>query len=158
MDDRQDQQRAFPDLPWSSGSRLHPWLWSAVVQINRWAGGEPYLKRIVAEGTTEQSALEGLWGYYEHGYTGTGDWILLEPTEAPREFQTWEDVHAAAQAIPVTLYTVDCPICGVDCVETESEFGAVHDWPEYLDYHMENYHHRMPRDADELAERGAVPA
>lgn len=142
----------LPDLPWGQGSRRHAWLWAAVaVNVAYDAERTPRLLAIAAEHATEATVREAAQRYAEARYGNVATVHIVAPTEPMPTFETSEALVKAAVPIPVTLYTVDCPLCGTDAVQEQSEWGACDDPMEYLHYHVDEHHHDLPSE-DDLAE------
>lgn len=142
---------ALPELPFSAGSdRRHQWLWAAIVVNNDGDGTPPRLLNIVGEGT-ESEVRQIAQKYLGRGYSNVADMHIVAPDLPQPVFPHREAAAKAATVVPVTLYTIDCPICGTDVVCEEGEYssrdldGAI----DTLHYHLEEQHGDLPADEDE---------
>ena len=141
------------ELPWSWGTRRHAWLWAAISLNNSGEDTPLRLKTMVGEYKTKEQAEAAAKKYMERGYYTTVEVIIEEPTEEPPVFKTQAEARAAAELIPITLYTVDCPICGEDvmangeysCAEPDTVSDALY-------YHMEEEHGDLPEDDDDATD------
>ena len=148
---------SLPELPFSAGSeRRHQWLWAAIVVNNDGPDTPPRLLNIVGEDESENVVRQIAQRHLDRGYYNVADMHVVAPDLPAPVFRHREEAAEAAPLVPVTLYTMDCPICGADVVCEEGEYSSrdMDSAIEALHYHLEEKHGDLPADEDELNDIG----
>ncbi len=146
---------AVVDAPYVGGRRTHDWLWLVTALYHSREGEmqlypEPRLQ-VAGEQSTRESAIDAARQYADRGYSSLRALYVIEPRYEAPQYKTTQEVVKAAELIPKTLYTIDCPICGIDVMEQGSEYShadasEVTDW---LWCHLEDYHPELADEDDE---------
>lgn len=132
------------------GGRVTPWRWTVIYDVLTW--GEPRTVtgwRIGGTYDTREEAEAGVAMWIDlienKNYNTTANPRILEPTQEPPTFATYEDAVEAATLIPVTLYTADCPICGDDVMDGGEWSCSTADYVlDTLSQHIVDNHPKMP--------------
>lgn len=139
------------------GGRVTTWRWTVIYDTTTWDEPKKVLGwRIGGTYDTREEAEAGVAKWVDRienkNYTTTANPRILEPTQEPPTFDTYEDAMEAAVFIPVTLYTADCPICGQDVMDGGDWSCSTSDYvADVLGEHIDYEHERLPR-REELEE------
>lgn len=130
---------------------MHPWLYNVLAEAIMFDGEPRGFHTVVGHHTDRAKAEERAEWYRGCEYANAGRVFVVEPTEPPRSFASREELVKAAKERPVTLYTIDCPLCGADVTEEQTEYSATREPWDYLDYHCEEHHSDLPETAGETS-------